>query len=213
MDVSRETLEMIFGKDMVENHEDEVIRQIISDPDGYRHKVEKVKVHSEYENRDLCTVCGGRCCKMAPCHFAPHDFADLSYKAIKKIIKNKGYISVVRFSESSINATAECIGFVQKEFFVLRVRTGETKIAVNSTEIFKGDWCSMLSNSGCKLSFEERPYGGKMLIPGEGRSCEQKYTIKECVMDWIPYQKVLKRVFNYFRMRQDYIDYVHPKRT
>lgn len=213
MDVSRKTLEMIFGKEMVEKHQDEVIQQIIADPEGYRQKVEKVQKHSEFENRDLCEACGGRCCKTAPCHYSPRDFADLSYKGLKKLLKKKGYISVVRFADSLTTETARSIGFMTAEFFVLRVRSRETKIAVNSADIFKGDWCSMLSSYGCMLSYDERPYGGKMLIPLEGRKCEQKYTIEECVKDWIPYQKVLKKVFKYFKLRQDYIDYVHPKRT
>ena len=47
----------------------------------------------EFENKELCSACGGICCKNMGCHYSPDDFSDLSFEGLKKEI-DKGYISI-----------------------------------------------------------------------------------------------------------------------
>ena len=65
--------------------------------------------------------------------------------------------------------------------------------------------CAALTDTGCLLSYEDRPKGGRMLIASEDRRCTQEYTREMMVEDWMPYQEQLKQIWKkwYERFMQD----------
>ena len=55
--------------------------------------------------------------------------------------------------------------------------------------------CEALTDTGCRLSYEDRPKGGRMLIASEDHRCTQEYTREMMVEDWMPYQEQLKQIW------------------
>lgn len=201
MDASRETLIAVFGEDMVVNHMDKICRFMTEHPDEYHQKVWNYYANKRNENMHICRECGGSCCKNVPCHFSPDDFEDLSYRAMKRLMKKKQYISVVRFSKRIVEMSFDYeVGSTYKHFYILRIRTSGTGIAARAGEINDGDLCMLLTETGCKLSYEERPKGARMLIPKWESQCEQLYNMDDCVHDWVLHQKLLKKLYDYFEM-------------
>ena len=199
MDASRETLIAVFGEDMVMNHMDEICAFMSKHPDEYHQKVWKYYAERRNENVHICRECGGNCCKNVPCHYSPDDFEDLSYRAMKRLMKQKKYISVVRFSKRIVEVSFDYeVSNAYKHFYILRIRTSGTGIAARAGEIEDGDLCMMLTDKGCKLPYEMRPKGARMLIPKWEKRCEQLYNMDDCVHDWVYHQQLLSRLYSYF---------------
>ncbi len=135
-------------------------------------------------NYELCSKCGGRCCKETGCWFMPQDFEKIEYEYLKNEIDNKQYISI---------AAANSVFGLTLPFFslYLKIRNVDSEIC-NISE--KGT-CMLLTPKGCSLNFEERPTGGKALIPGN-ESCYGKIRPDVAMAEWRPYQGVLKQLWN-----------------
>lgn len=141
-------------------------------------------------DRVQCTVCGGRCCKNSGCYFSPKDFKNISFDRLKAIIL-KGYISLV--TVPSIQSGLE------KDVIVLKVRNKYSAVCDVKTDETNGG-CILLEKTGCSFDDEDRPYGGRALVPErvEGKSCIRGYSFRQCAEDWLPYQDILKRLYNEF---------------
>lgn len=149
----------------------------------------------ETTNPELCAKCGGICCKGCGCHFSPDDFKDISFEGLKKELE-KGYISI------------DCVdgeAFYRQGFFlILRIRN--RKAGIVELKYKRGEPCVLLTEKGCKLSYDKRPMGGKLLIPAvctnllgqKVTNCNSAYTIEDCCMEWKPYQEVLLELVHYF---------------
>ena len=145
-------------------------------------------------NINYCTQCGGECCKRCGCECSPDDFDDLSFDGLRREIE-KGYISI------------ECIkgDVIEKinDSLILRIRNKNSPIVDYVTRKTE---CILHTKDGCKLSYEERPSGGKLLIPSnrkEGiffkrRCCHSSYSIEACCYEWSPHQSVLLNLAWYF---------------
>lgn len=174
--------------------DDNTFMQVNKSPEWYR-KVLNRYMKQKQENPKLCKGCG-ICCKQAPCHYAPIDFNNgkITYGILKKEI-DKGYISIIAEPKE------EKVGlFEDKYTYFLRVRGKNRPVA----DIAVSVPCSMLTDTGCKFSYKKRPTGGKMLIPrgdSEKRTCFLVYTIYLCREDWMPYQKILGRLFRIYRKK------------
>ena len=130
-------------------------------------------------NPEMCKKCGGKCCQQCGCSYFPEDFMDLSFEAIyKKISLNEVAIDSFKFLGSPYNPLDEPI-------YYLRVANR------------KGGGCVFLTDTGCKLSYEERPAGGRLLVPFWS-GCYFLFSEKEFIEKWIPYQKLLKDLNNAF---------------
>ena len=202
MDKSRETLIKIFGQDKVDNELFEIIDEICKNPEAYRQKALELYKNERAEKPEICEECGGRCCLRAPCHWSPRDFKELSFKAMKKLLEEKQYISIVRFPGDIVESTFKSSKATEKYFYILRTRTRKTDIATVSSKKLKGDPCMLLTQDGCKLSFEERARGARMLIPKVERKCLHLYDMDDCIEEWKEYQDVLRKLFYYFRLKE-----------
>lgn len=184
--MSKQDVDKIYVRD--------VINEILFPTSDYRSvkkKEERSKEEDNSKNVDssICAKCGGKCCKICGCHFSPDDFKDISFEGLKKEIE-KGYISIDYVDPE--------ICYSDYGIYILIVRNQGAPIVDTGV---RRTPCSLLTSNGCKLSYEDRPTGGKMLIPSNIMKCESKYSIYDCCYDWKTYQNVLYQLVQYFRNR------------
>lgn len=162
----------------------------------------KREIKLDYENPEninanLCKECGGRCCTKCGCHFSPRDFKEISFEYLKREIK-MGYISIDWIDGEMILRPGGC--------YILRVRNEGMPI-VDTT--YMRSHCILWSKeNGCKLEYDKRPSGGRLLVPKkeydpftkrEEYMCYSKYDIDVCCEEWRRYQEVLAELVRYFR--------------
>ena len=162
-------------------------------------KLEYRSVKKDYDvsknvNSEVCSKCGGYCCKRCGCHFSPDDFEDVSFEGLKKEIE-KGYISIDYVDGEEI--------YQRIGVYILRIRNEGAPIVDLGGGRTK---CILLTEKGCKLDYEHRPSGGKLLIPSSVLSngkinllCKSRYDIRDCCYEWLPHKKVLKKLVEYFQ--------------
>lgn len=147
-----------------------------------------------YRNGELCVCCQGRCCRTMGCSLSPEDMihALQGRPATRENVEDllqKGNYAIDSFQNGG------------HSFYYLRMRHKcFTFIGVDAM----GE-CSMLTENGCSLSFEDRPKGGRMLEAREDGCCVQHYTQEMMIADWSPYQKILGGIWQdwYARMEQE----------
>lgn len=150
-------------------------------------------------NSELCKKCGGMCCKKCGCHFSPEDFKDTSFNTLKEEIQ-KGYISIDWVDGEMVLRDGGV--------YILRARNvGMPIVDVSHNRSSCILWDE---KNGCKLSYEERPTGGKLLIPKTAYNsfskkteymCHEEYDISDCCDEWKAHQKTLVKLVDYFRYR------------
>lgn len=153
---------------------------------------------SKNVNTEICSQCGGSCCKQCGCHFSPDDFEEISFEFLKKEIE-KGYISIDYVDGEMIY---QSIGV-----YILRVRNQDAPVVDTG---FRRTPCILLTGGGCKLDYEHRPTGGKLLIPSneffgifeKKRNCHSCYSIKDCCYEWKSHQKILHDLVEYFKDKE-----------
>lgn len=160
---------------------------------NYR-SIPKDYLDPKYSKPEICEECG-QCCKRCGCYFSPDDFTEISFDFLKKEIE-KGYISIEYFEGNIINQN---VGV-----YILRIRNQGAPIVDSG---YKRTPCILLKEDGCKLDYEHRPSGGKLLIPSTRtvlfskklRDCLSDYTIKDCCFEWLPHKKILYKLSLYFK--------------
>jgi len=142
----------------------------------------------KYENKEFCKNCGGYCCKKSGCDYWVSDFDDKSYKGLLEVL-SEGNISIVSFLNIQRLKNNK---LVVVPFLGLRARNNDRDV-VEFLSIKTG--CSMLTDSGCSYSLENRPSGGVNLIPGKSRfDCRPDKNPVEEMKKWDSYQKVLRKI-------------------
>jgi len=137
--------------------------------------------YKEYPPTEDCAICGGMCCKRMACHYSPTDFKDLSYDGLKSEIE-KGRISIDWWNEVD-----------REKSYYLRARHVGAPVVDPSW----GGVCMNLTDTGCSLSWEERPLGGRSLKPNRG-SCGGDYSKEICKNEWKDYSEVLEELVEYY---------------
>lgn len=141
----------------------------------------------ELENTKICKKCKGKCCKKSGCDYYINDFESLKIDYLENKLKS-GEISIVA-----------CLNFQtlpngQKTFEpILYLRARNINRSVVDLISMKTT-CSLLTETGCSYTFENRPSGGKNLIPKENNECYPKENQLEKIKEWLPYQKILSRL-------------------
>lgn len=129
----------------------------------------------KYEDQSRCSACGGYCCKQSPCFFMPEDFPDLSLEALLKEFREKDYLALM----------ADDIPYISMRSERWKGRVQYSTLALGS--------CVFLTPTGCKFSYDERPTGGKLLIPS-AHGCYLKLDAESFSKAWSPYSKVLHQL-------------------
>ncbi len=132
-----------------------------------------------------CIKCGGECCKKNACACVPDDFQDLTLQGIKEILATGNYMITASYRRE------ERDGIPVTAYPYISAR--EVDAPQNGIHItMMHSKCAMLRADGCKLTQDDRPSQGLLLIPNGHRGCT-------CFVDtptqlWLPYKDVLDRV-------------------
>lgn len=142
---------------------------------------------SKYEDKDICSRCGGFCCKKSGCDYSTDNFTDLSINALQEKLAegNMSIVAMLNFHELSNGK------LTVSPFLYLRARNKDRDV-VDLLSLKKT--CSMLTDTGCSYSLEDRPKGGVNLLPRDPKPCVPDVDPYEIVKGWERYQKVLQRL-------------------
>lgn len=157
----------------------------------------KIYTKNKATNKELCKKCGGACCKTCGCQFSPEDFKEVNFDSLYHEIE-KGYIAFDVFDDADWRGDT----FV----YYLRVRNkGESLCDSLRPILRKKQGCILLTKRGCKLTYENRPTGGRNLLPiydhDHHLNCHQTYDTVECAHEWLPYKELLGQLIQVFRDR------------
>lgn len=144
------------------------------------------------ENKAVCKTCGGVCCKNMGCHLHPSDvFKDgiATAEAVRDLLLTENY-SIDWWEGDPRNIDYDDPTYVDRGYYIRARHVGAPVVDPSF-----GGVCVMLTPTGCKLSFEDRPLGGKSLIPkstATGR-CVSSFTKQDAALAWIPYHEQLMK--------------------
>jgi len=140
-------------------------------------------ITNEMSDNSMCKKCEGACCKKMGCHLHPEDLkSGDTYDVIKSML-DSGRYSIDWWDCLEINNDN------YTEAYYLRARHKNERVVDPSW----GGECVMLTEKGCSLSFDERPFGGKSLIAGKD-DCEVVYSKYQCAIDWLVHREVLLKL-------------------
>lgn len=149
---------------------------------------ERLQIQEFSYSHEVCKMCGGRCCKVSGCSFAPTDFKEISYTYLKKLI-SKGFISIITIPDIQSG--------LEEDILSLKVRNKGARVC--DLDVHLARPCILLEETGCFFEDEDRPYGGRALVPNLPEiGCKMGYSYRQCALDWRPYQKLLRELYNYF---------------
>lgn len=136
------------------------------------------------ENKDICSECGGKCCKECGCSYAPSDFKDeLTFEKVMEKIAS--------------GTTSICAIFAWSHEG--HMKTLHPILLLKERDIGKGDidlisiptGCGSLTDTGCPYDLSSRPLGGACLIPNESHNCPKSVSTKELARMWQPYKGIM----------------------
>jgi len=152
------------------------------------------------ENKDICTPCGGQCCKSSPGSFMPNQILKgqtNQFEIIDKMMDD----GLVVINQIDIYPDSDTLVAPDYSFLVLQPTTSISKQW--STKTSRGDnfgQCVNLTETGCSLRFDERPYVCQQLIPVEGGKChyDPNVNLDEKLYEaWLPHQQFLNDLYDH----------------
>lgn len=142
----------------------------------------------DHINSEYCSNCKGRCCKKSGCDYFINDFEVINKAYLTQVLDtgNVSIVSVLLFDKLPDGKD------VCTPFLYLRARNvGRDVVDLYSLK----KQCSMLTDTGCMYTPEERPSGGLNLIPNEDyHKCKPDKSIPEEISKWAPYQNLLSKL-------------------
>ena len=139
---------------------------------------------TEYTNMEICKECGGYCCKHGPGDFSPSDLGNSTAEIYSNILNGirTGTLSLItRFlfkdnpyiAHGIIGVRPAVKKFVSKHWF------GE---------------CVFLSDTGCVLSFKDRPIICRSLKPSSDLKCRLEEPSIYVYLRWTYYRRMLQSI-------------------
>lgn len=139
-------------------------------------------------DHEVCTKCRGRCCSACGCAFSPKDFKEISFSSLKRIM-DKGFISIVPISHIQTG--------LEKDVLTLKVRNLGSDVIEFEAHIARP--CILWDpKTGCFFDDDNRPYGGKALVPTPNIGCIMGYSFRQRAIDWLPYQEILLKLGEFY---------------
>ena len=158
-----------------------------------------------YENRKLCSKCGGKCCKHMPGFAEPFDFGAPNTDKMKRLLFAR--LSSRKWSLDWYIGDSKKGGQMGR---VLMPRPSREVTIGKFGGLFDGAWlggrCALLTDNGCTLPHDERPVDCRMLEPDPmvaGMAiilyeCGCKWhgwkNKSEIAIRWRPYQRLIRSV-------------------
>lgn len=168
--------------------------------------IQDIEITENNERPDICSKCGGRCCFQMGCEIFPQDFKRwFNTDTITKemIIKalDSGEITMDWYDgdirDEVFGYTDEQLGdeyYTRSYYFHMR-GIGDKAIC--------GSWGSPCKSyrkgTGCSLTWEQRPTGGRSLVPpesGDPKDCRNQNLSKyESCLAWVPFYQMLEDIY------------------
>lgn len=188
-----------------------------------------------FENCKMCKICAGvDCCKNCGCAFSPDDIYVLANdfsreERIKYLIAfiKRGNVSIDHHrlsSESGAIDKSKIVPFLSfKELSKMEI--------ISYEKLMQGQGCLYLrtrnvnrpiidifhtenesvpcklwdSKTGCRLRYNKRPKGGRLLKPKINIDdyCIHAYNELNAAIDWYPYQDIMYEVYKHFIHEQN----------
>lgn len=150
------------------------------------------------ENFEKCAACGGRCCKRMGCHTHPDDiirrYGEISKETIIKALKSGEFSADCWDGDARDDNNMPVPEDEYKcECWFIRAR----HIGGKAVDRSYGGICVNLTKHGCKFSWDDRPAGGRALVPlaGEGYGChETSFDKVPGVISWLPYSDMIEEI-------------------
>ena len=138
------------------------------------------------ESKSICSKCNGRCCSQMGCEIFPIDLGEISVRYIFDSLM-EGNISVDIWDG---DIDVDFHDFILPQIYFLRMRNINSPVLDFSLD--ENPCVKFVDGKGCVLSWEERPLGGKSLVPHPSFHCQQEgYDKMDCAREWKKYQNIL----------------------
>lgn len=139
-----------------------------------------------YENKEICSRCQGACCKRMPACAMPKDFKDGDLDELVKALKTGKWAVDWLDRAGLLEPTDE----TQDRAYFMRPAVKGAKQVYDTS---KGGECTFLTSVGCKLPFESRPEGCRLMEPkGSGKCILHGANTKQAAMAWMPFKEVIE---------------------
>ena len=143
------------------------------------------------ENKELCTKCGGKCCKASAGVYHPDDFNhELTDAWLQDLLEGNHTYPDGKAILVSIDWVEGVEGAPDGRGYFLRPR----HVGGDIVDPSWGAPCYHLTKTGCDLSFDERPWRCRLKEPSE---CFKKNGFdekRESMEPWRPYWKKLHQL-------------------
>jgi len=139
---------------------------------------------STNENKDLCSICKGGCCKSLPGCVDPSELGEVTVESIIDRF-NKGFC--FDYWEGNLPGKPDTItGYFMRP----QIKGREGQIVHASW----GGECKHLTESGCPFTYEDRPLGCRTLVPSPDFVCtdDGNYGKKQSAIAWLPYNSIIE---------------------
>lgn len=157
------------------------------------------------ENPDICKKCKHPCCTSMGCEIFPVDlikkYGEVSLEVIEKLFAT-GYVSLDWWEGDPRPDKSE----LPRGYF-LRMRNVGAPIVDPS---YRGQCMLYDPDKGCKLSFENRPLGGRLLVPHPDGECNYdgfensimvlEYPKQNIALHWFHYYDILEEAYNKYNI-------------
>jgi Fe-S-cluster containining protein len=134
-----------------------------------------------YTDKNLCSKCQGKCCKNLPGSTIPEDFnlSDLENELIQ-VLQN--------------NYCVDCYDSDSEQLFYIRPRIKGINHIIDFNH-WSGE-CIFLTETGCQLNENKRPYNCKMLEPVQNMHCKIHNNAGryDSAIKWKKYRNVIDNV-------------------
>lgn len=143
-----------------------------------------------FDNKKICSECGGNCCKSMPGSCYPSDFGlPGNFDKLNKALESGRYC--IDWWDG--DPREDEIEFEDYECYYVRPATKD-KIGIRHDPSWGGE-CNFLKENGCELESEGRPLNCQKLEPVEGGKCVLHDNVckQDAVIAWLPYADKLVR--------------------
>jgi Fe-S-cluster containining protein len=134
----------------------------------------------------ICSMCKGKCCKRMPGTIHPDQIKDISVESLSALIKTKNYAFDYWEGNPSDNTSFDGV-----TAYYLRPAT---KGAIG--RIVDASWggeCAFLTDTGCSLSFDDRPLECQELVVDKDFNCTgEGFSKKESSIAWLEYNTIIE---------------------
>jgi len=140
-----------------------------------------------YQPTSKCAECGGECCKEMPGSVVPQDLGKDVRSRAKEMLESGDY--QLDWWEGDVTG-----GERDRSLYMRPSVVGNRDLQYGS---WGNDPCVFLTATGCRLPFEDRPHGCRMLEPtANGCICHSGHTSdkENAAIQWYPLNDMLEEI-------------------